>query len=292
MYIISFVLDLTQLIDEIKKDYSAEPINSLCCTKVPLEGAEDLSESTSYAVKCFEVAQPLYPILLDFHIFSDQYPNELFQQIWKSKLKEVAKSKTNLTFDDVAAKIWKPIVEECQQLIDTVKYKTITLKAVDHHFRDLDRRDINLHLTSLFRATEACLNRTDESTAWIRNAVDLMVHYWSLCEQAVAAKTVIKLRDTLKLTGNFEIIESVASTFASCLDKATLDDISQKLIDAKSFLEQFTRDRNKLECLESFASCWNIVEWIRKESQGIGINFFLIQVAILFSSCVCVYRCE
>lgn len=255
---------MADLLKEVKQDHSDCHINTLCC-------AEESLQSVQY--KCFKAAQPLQSILPAFYSLSMQYPSELFQQIWKSKLRAVASEKVPLTFGDVMAKIWKPVFVDCCHLIDSVKELTITLADVNFHFQKLDERQSHLEL--LFKATEACHGREVESTTWIRNALERMHLYWNLCEQADAAKTVLELKESLKLKGNFKVIESVAGAFTTSVDKQTLNDIDQRLIEMSSFLEHFTKNRKKLECLKSFAACLDIVEWIRKESQGSNIQILI-----------------
>ncbi len=251
---------MVDLLKEIKQDHSNSPINGLCSAEKSLQSVEFM---------CFKAAQPLQQILSAFHNLSIQFPSELFQQIWKSKLRTVASEKLTLTIADSVTKIWKPVFDECCQLIDNVKELTITLADVNHHFSKLDERQPHLEL--LFKATEACHGREVKSTAWIRRAIGRMCLYWNVCEQADAAKTVLELKKSLKLEGDFKVIETVAGAFTSSMDKQTLNDIDEKLIEMSSFLEDFTKDRKKLECLKSFAACLDIVEWIRKESQGITI---------------------
>lgn len=260
-----FILGLSELVTEIKQDHSAKEINSLCSQSQ--EGKIDF--------KYFQDAQPLSKMLLHYFYLSNQYPSDLFQQIWKSQVKEVAKTKAILTISDVVSKLWEPVFEECCQLIDSIQSRSITLVDVNKHFRKLDSHYINDHLSFLFHAIETCFERKSDPL-WIRHAVDRMQHYWSLCEQADAARTVLELKESLKLEGNFEVIEKIASTFAASMDKATLDDIDQRLVETKSFLEQFTMDKRKLETLKSFASCLNIVEWIRKESKGMMQYYKLV----------------
>lgn len=259
MYIVC--VDLPDLLKEIKQDHSDCPIKTLCCAQESLQDVQYLR---------FTAAQPLQQILPAFYILSSQYPSELFQQIWKLKLRVVASEKLTLTFVDIVTKIWEPILKECCQLIKGVRDLTITLAAVNDHFRNLDEKQYHLEL--LFKATEECSGRQVESTTWIRKAIDRMRLYWNLCEQADAAKTVLELKESLKLEGNFEVIENVAGAFTTSVDKQTLNGIDQRLIEMSSFLEHFTKDRKKLESLKSFAACLDIVEWIRKESQGTYIT--------------------
>ena len=46
----------------------------------------------------------------------------------------------------------------------------------------------------------------------------------------------------------------------------TLADINEELIGAGEFLSGFTGD--KLECIEKFSKCQNIVQWIRDTTKG------------------------
>lgn len=253
-----FFLDLTDLLKEIKKDHSDRPINTLCSAEESLQNVKFL---------CFKAAQPLQEMLPAFHNLSIQFPSELFQQIWKSKLRAVASEKQTLTIADSVTKIWKPVFEECCQLIENVKELKITLADVNHRFSKLEERQSHLEL--LYKATEACHGREVKSTTWIRKSIERMHLYWDVCEQADAAKTVLELKESLKLMGDFKVIETVAGAFTSSMEKQTLNDIDDKLVEMSSFLEHFTQDKKKLECLKSFSACLDIVEWIRKESKGI-----------------------
>lgn len=50
-----------------------------------------------------------------------------------------------------------------------------------------------------------------------------------------------------------------------------LSSIDQTLIDAGTFLEDF-RDEKKLECLQTFVDCVEVVEWIRTYTKGTWYN--------------------
>ena len=57
----------------------------------------------------------------------------------------------------------------------------------------------------------------------------------------------------------------------------TLNSIDHSVVEAGRFLQEYATDPTKRECLEAFAECQNIVEWIRKETNGIAIHdIFLI----------------
>lgn len=253
------IIGLSQLRHEIKENHLLMPIKSLCSTE---------TASKKILFVCFQLAQPLLSILNSYHFLSQVHHNALFQGIWSSKLKVIAKAKLTLSIPDLVTKIWNPVFEECCQLLDSVKSRSIKLKDVDRYFRELEGGYMQHHLINLLKAIEKCHGWTENSLAWVHGAMSHIKHYWSLCEQAEAACSVLGLRDTLKLTGDFKIIENVASKVTTTMKESSLNSIDERFIEAKSFLEEFIMDKTKLECLKKFAACVNLVEWIGKETKG------------------------
>ena len=54
-----------------------------------------------------------------------------------------------------------------------------------------------------------------------------------------------------------------------------MNSIDDTVVEAGRFLQDYATDPTKRECLEAFAECQKIVEWIRKETQGI-YNMFIL----------------
>ena len=48
----------------------------------------------------------------------------------------------------------------------------------------------------------------------------------------------------------------------------TLGDVDESLVDTGKFLQEFVSDSEKLKCLQIFAECLSMVNWIRKETKG------------------------
>lgn len=242
---------------EIRKDYSQEPINSLCYQ----------CPSQKVQFMCFESADPLQLMLSNFYVLCDKHRSDLFQHIWISKLNDV---NDTLTIPDVVTKIWDPVFSECCQLIESVYSRSIKLKDVDRLFKCIERESITNHLKNLFLAIESCRNRRQPvSFSWINIAVERIKLYWSLCEKAEAANIVLDLKDRLQLTGKFNLIEKVAYQINASIKNESLDFIDQSMVDTIAFLNQFTEESWKLECLRKFSNCMDIVEWLRKETKGL-----------------------
>lgn len=54
----------------------------------------------------------------------------------------------------------------------------------------------------------------------------------------------------------------------SSISNKTLSSIDEKLISAGEFLTSFMDHRSNFECLKTFAECFDIIEWIRKDTEG------------------------
>ena len=63
--------------------------------------------------------------------------------------------------------------------------------------------------------------------------------------------------------------------------------IDHSVVEAGRSLQEYANDPTKRECLEAFAECQNIVEWIRKETQGIYNMFILQHFSLLYF-----FRCD
>jgi hypothetical protein len=201
-------------------------------------------------------------------MLSELHKSDLFKRMWVRMLKAEAKTKLTVTFSDVVVRVWKPVFQQCCRLLEGVRSCDIQLRDVDHFFRQYEGSGvISEHLHSLHAGVTACDTQTAVEPVWIHNSIGLMEQYWALCGQATAAKTILNLKKKLHLTGGFDVIEYVASQVTESMQEAPLSSI-HRLTDAKSFLEEMTAEKWKVQCLQEFADSLSIVEWIRKETTG------------------------
>lgn len=263
----------SELKKALQKNFQQEKINTLCQTA---------SSDGSCNVVCFCAARPIDPFLNDFYAISYKYSSDLFNRFWRDKL---AKLTATLTFSDVNA-VWDEVIKSCTKLLEELKFRNMTLANVDHYFRgiylnklDIMRRDlVNLH------HGVSSIKSFHSDSSWIKNIVACIGQYWDLCGYREAAQAFLSIRDTLKLTGDFAIVERVASKVCcyffpvqcyfmsfylqvSSFD-ATLNSIDHSVVDAGRFLQEYTTDPKKKECLEAFTECQKIVKWIKKETKG------------------------
>ena len=216
----------------------------------------------------FESSQALDSMLTSFYFFADKFQSNVFDYVWCSTLKGASKKGVLLKIDDVITEVWEPVFTECCKIAEDLYSEDIKLKEIDCYF---DPRDEHLfhNIKMLTEAIKACANLPEgqsASNSWIRTVVDKMEMYWSLCSQAEAAKTVLEIKESLHLAGNFDIIKEVAGKIDTSMRESALKTIDAKVVQAKTFLEQCTGE--KLRCLRAFSKCLDLIEWIRKETKG------------------------
>ena len=51
-------------------------------------------------------------------------------------------------------------------------------------------------------------------------------------------------------------------------ENQTLSDVDDRLINTGKFLEDVANDPRKVNCLEMFAQCQDIVKWLKEETKG------------------------
>ena len=198
LYTLYIIIGQPELLQEIQQSFKDKKINSLCQTSDAI-----------CKVVCFPAARSLDSCLDDFYLISYKHSSEMFHKFWQEKLAEFPV----LNFKDVSNGVWKKALNSCTKLMSDLKSGNMVLADIDHHFRDvyLHRRDklqqdlINLHcgLNSI--------KLINESSSWITDIVVRIGQYWDLCGYREAAEAFLKIRNTLKLTGDFAIVERVAS---------------------------------------------------------------------------------
>ena len=135
--------------------------------------------------------------------------NDLFSQLWEGKVAEIGVTSISITV--VSQQIWPKAYSHAQQLMEALHGRTMKLADVDHY---LAKYKAPAELTSILMNLNNHLNTCTGSShdgKWIGNVVDTIMQYWSFMKHQEAAKTVLRLKEELKLTGNFKRVKALAS---------------------------------------------------------------------------------
>ncbi len=192
---------MEELKTEIRRDHKDKPIKDLCAI-----------DNGKVIFTLLQLALPLEDIPTKFDVMFSKYQNKLFEKIWNDHMKKARrKSESELTIASIKTDIWDPSFHRCRTLLDSLRDRSIKLSEVDQYFREV--KDREHQISALCSGVEMCNDGrvTGDCRQWISTAVDMMDQYWSVCQQAKAAKIVMDLKEKLKLSGDFSLIEGIAS---------------------------------------------------------------------------------
>ena len=205
---------LQQLRNQLKTNYDDRNIKSLCSS----DGARKL------IFHCFQSAGKLHSIAEDFDRIAHIYGNDLFSKIWQNHVKAAERQNAQVQIDDIVTLMWNPTFTKCKTLLDSLYSRTIKLYEVDEYFQSYQSNQLDqlkTVLTSLIKGVNACSHRHDEIPTWLTGVVCTIQEYWTLCKHATAAATFLELQKELQLSGNFHLVERLAtkvkSATSSCI---------------------------------------------------------------------------
>ena len=205
-------LDLIQVICERISDNSDDKLKSkLICDVRKTE------DNGSY--KCLSTSK-VDKEMVDNFIVCGKYDdnsavNEVFQYCWDHQIELNAIRKIqNISFDVIFDKAWKPTISQCQSLLCSLKSKTVTLEEVEKLYQ-LDK--FSLQLSALCNAMHYCYPKSTQlfppPQEWVSHTAAHIALYFEIVNNpkcTVAANIILKVQTSLKLGGDFKIIEDLA----------------------------------------------------------------------------------
>ena len=182
----------------MNKDFDTMPLSLLCS-----------EQDDQIVVTHFKTAHPLVSIASSIYVVTQEHPNNVFRRYWAAQ-KILARGKISCVAD-VVPKLWQPSFQKCLEFLESVRAMTISLSDVDQLLVNREVKDVEADITQIDMAVCKCLGRGRGSNMWIMEVIQRMEQYRSLCQHTSAAKTFLQLRNTLGLTGDFEMIERLAT---------------------------------------------------------------------------------
>ena len=188
------------LLDILRTDFSRCNVNKLCT-----------SVNKRCVVQYFPSAAPLEPFMKKFSIMTQEC--KIFVDFWYRRVTTIVQNRSaDLALSDVDKELWTPVFSQCVKLLAKLKDYSLSLQEVDQLFKGQVVKDITGNIKQLCRGVELCENdRNVKDFEWMEGVVDRMNQFWTLCSFAEAADAFLKIRYALNLTGDFKLVEQVAS---------------------------------------------------------------------------------
>ena len=162
-----------------------------------------------------EITRPLESMSYSYVVISKKHANGIFDRVWTERITDLVAA-GSVSVSDITSKLWQPTVTKCTDLLTTLQKRTMTLSVVDQYFQPyFNNKEAALNdMINLFNGLRQHVKTFGEpkmEERRIREAVDVVQQYWSLRTYSDAAKICLELKEKLKLTGNFDIVNVLAS---------------------------------------------------------------------------------
>ena len=179
---------------QIEGDFASKEICSLCTR-----------EGTDIVFSCFGSACELNDFAKSFYIIHERFPSNIFKSIWKHYLCQVL----GVSISGMHSSVWQPAFQWCCVLLDHLRARTIELALVDKHLKKYRGHQLTHEIQNLFDAVNAISNSNGDPF-WIKGTVKKLEDYWKLCTYQNAANSILVLKQTMDLQGDFKIVETLA----------------------------------------------------------------------------------
>ena len=165
--------------------------------------------------------------------------NKIFEYCWNQQIVSSGiKDDKDVSFDSVYNLIWKKTIEQCQQVLFKLRNKTTTLRETETLYQLFTPKDktvtpnenarhcqieiFSSQLTALCEAMHQCYPSSKQlfplSSEWIPHTVAYIAFYDEMVNDTKcteAATVILKVKTSLKLKGDFKIIENLANRVCS-----------------------------------------------------------------------------
>lgn len=136
--------------------------------------------------------------------------NVLFKTCWDKQ----CMSCDNLSsFTEVYEKVCGKVVQECIQILISLEQRSITLEEVEECFWKYEVSELMQNLLKLCQGIQEYSptnNPISPGKSWIPSVVDNIQVYKQISGYTNTAKVVLKLRDSMKLSGDFTTVDTIA----------------------------------------------------------------------------------
>ncbi|KAM9300337.1 E3 ubiquitin-protein ligase rnf213-alpha-like [Morus bassanus] len=190
--------------------------------------------------------------------------SDYFLRLWKQKAKQIKPTIPQdkiLLIDDVQENIYKPAIADFRGTYLALKDFSITFGTVQSLFEKQLANESQL--TEEFKIMEMSEGKGNGKAAWVDAAVEKIKNYLTLSTVVNTAKMIDELRKTLKLNGNFQILNDLTKYEEPEFRNKRLDYMTQDLMQVKTSLSNLSEEvlhflRELLECTRN-----GFVSWIK-----------------------------
>ncbi|XP_026120794.1 E3 ubiquitin-protein ligase rnf213-alpha-like [Carassius auratus] len=213
-------------------------------------------------VNYFELEDDVRSMAEVLNTFKDSY---IFGMCWKNEATKFAQDyeavssegDSVITLKMLHSDIFTPCFNAYRNIYTVLKDGSITFENIDVTFRDYKGKYEELE------SEVAIICRLDHSDVrgWVKQRVYQIQQYHELYLAIQSAEAVMMVKETLRLQGDFQVLEKLLNTRHVDFKKERLDSIDDELVQAKIVLVDLTEPRRL--CLQELSRRKDFVTWVK-----------------------------
>lgn len=175
-------------------------------------------ENDKYKYECFSTSNLNDEMISNF-IICGKYNgvlNKVFEYCWDQEIELSAITTIkDVSYDSVHEKVWKPTIARSQLLLSQLKNKTVMLKEIEYLYQ-ID--NFPSQISALCNAMHQCYPKSNEAVfpphEWVPQTVGHIALYHEVANNpkcTEATNVILKVQASMKLQGDFKIIEDLAN---------------------------------------------------------------------------------
>ncbi|XP_026908049.2 E3 ubiquitin-protein ligase RNF213 isoform X1 [Acinonyx jubatus] len=254
-------VDLEEVIRKHAEDLNGKRLSDAVTVRLS-PASPDVKRTTHYSLspQVQEMARKM-DWLKDSH---------LFQVFWAEAARALSEPGEELEGqilqpEEAYKYLYCPCFEKYQDLYEDLKSGEITFQEVNVTFNDF----VNKYNNLTFELQLMCALDSSDQRDWIGDRVGQIREYHHLHQAVSSAKVILKVKDSLGLTGDFRVLHTLLNFTDnfSQFRHEKLDRISKQLIQAKKLLQDITEPR--CQCLNELSLRKEFISWVREALGGV-----------------------
>ncbi|XP_016116503.1 E3 ubiquitin-protein ligase rnf213-alpha-like, partial [Sinocyclocheilus grahami] len=220
-------------------------------------------------VSYFELEDDVRYMAEVLYTYKDSY---IFGKCWVNEATKFAKDKGAVSSEDdlvitpkkLHSDIFTPCYNAYKNIYTALKDGSITFENIDATFKAYKKKykELAAEVAIICR-----LDRSDDQ-GWVQTRIHQIEQYHELHLAVESAKVVKRVKQTLGLQGDFQVLEKLLNTVSHHKHKEHLDRIDDELVQAKMVLVDITESRRL--CLQELCLRNNFVTWVKEALRDIN----------------------
>ncbi|XP_028416584.1 E3 ubiquitin-protein ligase rnf213-alpha-like [Dendronephthya gigantea] len=187
--------------------------------------------------------------------------SRIFVKLWRKYSEKLQNEQ--VTMENIL-QIWIKVCEQLEEISEQFGNGEMLLKDIDKYL-DLfqtNYTDLEGEFKLLFSFLSHPKKHLDETERNLAARITQVKRYKKISDARQAGKAILQLKETLRLTGDFSVVEKIEEIISGNLKDVAIKDVDGNLLKAGELLDEI--DEKRRGCLTTFTECFDLVAWLKK----------------------------